>query len=181
MSFILTRLLPYAWPIAAAAGLALLGAVGVQTVKLAGERADHADTRTAFAEHRRLAERASRIQSENFAAKSSAWRAEQQENADAYRVTTDELLGLLAAERTGRQRLSDRLTALAAAAGQAPRDPGAQPAGPTAGQAADLLAYVSRRLDEAASGIGEFAERSHGSGTLCERDYDALKREAVSP
>lgn len=146
------------------------------------ERVSHANTKvllatekTGRADDRTQGERAARTQTENFMAQASAWRATQKENADAHRVTTDELLGLLAAERTGRQRLSDRLTALATAAGQAPRDPGTQPAGPTAGQAADLLAYVSRRLDEAASGIGEFAERAHGAGTLCERDYDALK------
>jgi len=147
------------------------------------ERASHANTKvllatekTGRADDRTLGERAARVQNENFVAQASAWRATQQENADAYRTTTDELLGLLAASRVASDRLRDRYTALAAAAGQAPRDPGAQPGSQTAQEAADLLAHMLRRIDEAADGIAGFAEGSHSRGTLCERDYDALKR-----
>lgn len=146
------------------------------------ERAEHGDTKvllaeekTGRAEDRTLGERAARVQNENFTAQASAWRATQKENADANRIATDELLDLLAVSRRTSGQLRDRYNALAAATGQAPRDPGAQPAGPTASQAGHLLAYMLERVDQAADGIGEFAERSHAAGTLCERDYDALK------
>ena len=176
MSFILSRLLSYAWPLAAAAGVAMLGVIGVQAVRLAGEKADHADTLSAFSEHRRLAERASRIQSENFAAQSSAWRATQLENSNANRAFLDELLRDNASLRAAGDRLQLRADQLRAAASQSARDPGTQPAGPPAQEAADLLATMLSRVDEAAGGIAEFADRANAAGELCARDYDALKR-----
>lgn len=164
---------PLLWAkLAVLGGLVAFGAW--QTVRLASERTAHGETRVAFAEHRTMAERASRVQSENFAAQASSWRKTQLENANANRIVQDEILGQLAGERSARERLRDRYTALAATAGQAPRDPGAQPAGQAASSPADLLAHMLDRIDEAASGIGEFAERSHAAGELCVGDYDSL-------
>lgn len=147
---------------------------GMQTVRLAHEKTVHAETRVAFSEHRTMAARAALKQNEDFAATASSWRAIQQENASAHRIFSDEILGQLALSRAAGDRLQLRADQLRAAAGQAPRDPGTQPAGPTASQAADLLAYMRRRLDEAAGGIGEFADRTSSAGELCVRDYDAL-------
>ncbi len=155
--------------------LALVALLVLQTVRLSHEETAHAETRTAFAEHRTIAARAALAQNQAFEAQSSGWRKTQQENANANRTYLDELLRDNAALRTAGDQLRARTDQLRAAAGQAPRDPGAQPSGPTAGEAANLLAYMQRRLDEAAGGIGDFADRAAGAGHLCERDYDALK------
>jgi len=162
--------------IAGAVGVGLLVTLlGVQTVRLSHEQAAHEATKTAFAEHRTIAARAALAQNEAFEAQASGWRQAQQENALAHRTYVDELLRDNAGLRAAGDKLRARTDQLRAAAGQAPRDPGAEPSSPTASEAADLLAYVSRRIDEAAERIGEFAEGAHGAGQLCERDYDALK------
>lgn len=73
MNFILTRLLPYAWPIAAAAGLALLGTVGVQAyqirgLKLEAKSAEAAANRTALNRFRTQQESLGKIQDEKDSA-----------------------------------------------------------------------------------------------------------------
>lgn len=149
---------------------------GMQSVRLANEKLSHAETRTAFAEHRTVAARAALKQSEDFAAQASGWRATQQGNANAHRAFVDELLRDNAGLRAAGDRLQLRADQLRTAAGQAPRDPGAQPAGPTASEAADLLAVLFKRIDARAGEIAEFADRASAAGELCVRDYDALKR-----
>jgi hypothetical protein len=169
-------------PAGVAAIVAALAFAGLGTLYYK-ERAAHADTKvllaneqTGRADDRTQGERAARAQSENFAAQASAWRATQKGNADAHRAVTDELLGQLAVSRAAGERLRDKADRLAAAAGQASRDPGAQPAGPTAGEAAQLLAELFRSIDARAGEIAEFADRAHAAGELCSRDYDALTR-----
>ena len=166
---------PLLWAkLAVLGGLVAFGAW--QTVRLAGEKAAHGETRVSFAEHRTLAERASRVQTENFAAQASGWRKTQLENSNAHRTFTDELLGQLALSRAAGDRLQLRADQLRAAAGQAPRDSGAQPTGPTAQEAGLLLADLFKRADARAGELAEFADRANAAGELCQRDYEALSR-----
>lgn len=80
------------------------------------------------------------------------------------------------AARAAGQRLRDaqRAYIASALAGAARLDPAAAPGGQAAGAPADLLADLQRRVDEAADGVGRFADESHAAGRACERSYDAL-------
>jgi len=83
-------------------------------------------------------------------------------------------------ERTAARRTADGLRdavhAVAAQCSGAPADPGAAGAGPAASAPGDLLAYVHRRLDEAAAGIAAHADDAADAGRSCERAYDAVRQ-----
>lgn len=72
------------------------------------------------------------------------------------------------------QRLRQRIAALATASCAASGDPAAAGSSTAAHAAADLLADLQRRLDEATDSIARFADESHASGAACERIHNAL-------
>ena len=47
--------------------------------------------------------------------------------------------------------------------------------GETTGEASDLLAIVSSRLDEASGELAAYAEGAANAGTACQRSYEAVK------
>jgi hypothetical protein len=161
------------WVFGIALALAGAGLVAKQ-LQVAGLETDLATEKAGRATDRATAESAARAQAEQHRKEAASWRAKQQENANAHQVQVDELLRSIAGLGESRDRLRERVTALAAAASRPPGDPQAQPGGPTAAEAGNLLAAMHRRIDEAAEGIAVFADRASGAGQLCERDYDAL-------
>lgn len=60
------------------------------------------------------------------------------------------------------------------AAARAAAHPGAAAAGPTAGDALDLLSELFAGADAAAGELAQAADLAHAAGITCERSYDAL-------
>ena len=123
------------------------------------------------------------------AAASEAARIEEQRRAAAQKEATDEADKKLARARAdvliadaASGRLQQRYAALLAAArgGQAPVDTGSAQPGPTADDAALLLAELQRRLDARAGELAQYADSARIAGQTCERAYDALAASASS-
>jgi hypothetical protein len=172
---IVGRLSPMAW-----LAIVLGVLVGVQSMRLTMTRADLAEERSA-----RAAETAQRVAV--AASASEAYRAEEQRRAGAHQEIAheaDQITVQIAADRRGADaaagRLRQRVAATAASCGAAPSNPAASVPSPAASTPADLLAEVHRRIDEAAGGIADFADRASNAGHTCERSYDALKPPTAS-
>lgn len=158
--------------------LALAGAAavaGLQTVRLANERAAHAETRSQWAHDAKRS-------AELFAADVEAARDEerrviaaQRESLDVTITKLDQARADAAAASTAGDRLRAQFAALAASCRAAvpasPAPAGSAPATPSAG---DLLADVQRRIDQAAGELAAHADAARAAGLGCERDYDAL-------
>lgn len=154
----------------------LLVALGIQTVRLHDEQADHSHTIATVATERQKA-------TDTLLAKEREYRAKErtlQEKAnDTIKTAKQELARAsvaLADTRTAGQRLRDELAAARARqCAPAGGDPGTGPGSPSADTTSDLLAVVQRRLDEATEGIAGFADAAHIAGKACERQYDAVR------
>lgn len=163
------------WMIWAAAVVALAVLLGLQTVRLADERADHADTKADHKEQVALAEKATRKAVEDARTEEQRRTDAVQEIANDTQTKLDTALADNADARAAGERLRKRIAELAAASSRkAAGDTQAASPGATTVTTADLLADVQRRLDEAADGIAGFADKAHGSGLACQRAYEAL-------
>ena len=163
------------WMIWAAAVLALAALLGLQTVRLADEQRAHAKTIENHATE--LAKREREARDAVMAARTEEQRRTKaaQEIADETQAQLDQVRDDADAARTAGERLRKRVAELSAAVGRgAGKDPAAAGAGAPAEKTADLLADVQRRLDEAANGLAEFADRANAAGAACERIHDAL-------
>lgn len=177
-------LLKAALTAAGAALVASLVANGVQYVRLAGaqkdtanaraelagERAQHAQQREAWAEGSRQAEAANR-ETERLR-RLAMTRIEHDETERTARLERD-----AAGLRTVAGQLRDHVTRLAAAApgaGEAAGDPAAAPGGPPAAGAGLVLAELYRGADLEAIELAEAVDRARGAGLACERAYGAL-------
>ena len=160
-----------AWAAAVAAMAALLG---LQTVRLADERADHQTTKADYNQRVANAEKAGRQAVEDARAEEQRRTAAVQEIANEAQKELDVARSDADAARSAGERLRDRIAQLTAACRAAASNPDAANAGAPAEVPADLLADVQRRLDEAADGIAGFADKSAAAGKACERSYDAL-------
>lgn len=149
-------------------------AAGGQTVRLYAERQRHADTRAEYAQavtdwHR---ESARAVQ---------AARDEETRRTVAVQGVADDaqkrLDGALAdAGRAGleRERLRKRLADYAASGGGACPGASIAGAGPAGGVAADVLAELFRRADDAAGELAAALDAAHARGLACERAWAAL-------
>ena len=162
------------WMIWAAIVLALSAFAGVQTVRLAGERAEHAATRAGHAELVAAMERGAR---EAIAAA----RAEEQRRADALQGVIDEAEKNVARSRADAvaasdagDRLRQRIAELTSTCRSGSSNTGPAGAGQTTQPTADLLADVQRRLDDATDTIARFADQAHAAGTACQRSHGTL-------
>lgn len=158
----------------AALVVALAAFAGIQTLRLANERTEHATTRTGHAELLAAMERGAR---EAIAAA----RAEEQRRAEALQGVIDEAEKNLAKSRADAvaasnagDRLRQRIAELTSTCGGGSSDPSPSGAGPATQSTADLLADVQRRLDEAAEGIARFADQAHAAGAACQRSHGTL-------
>jgi hypothetical protein len=160
-----------------ALAIALALAVGygaVMTYQVAAERRDHADTRAAHAEQLAGLERAAR-EAEKSARAEERRRVKALEGIihDAETRLGQALADAAAATDAG-DRLRQRVAELASACRGAPGDPAASAPGTPARSAADLLADVQRRLDEAADGIARHADRARSAGLACQKAHGSL-------
>lgn len=167
----------WAWALVALAAAAAAAAVaaGLQTVRLANERAAHAQTRAQWAHDAKRA-------AESFAADIQSARDDERRIAATQRGSLNVTLTDLdhartdaAAARTAADRLRAHVAALAASCRAAvPASPAAAGSAPAAHTAGDLLADMQRRIDEAAGAIAAHADAARAAGLGCERDYDAV-------
>lgn len=170
----LTAFKPWmAWAAAVGAALVLSG---VQTVRLADVKTAHADTRAAWAKDKE--KRANDARDAVQAARAEEQRRTQavQGIANDTQTKLDAAVADADSARAAGQRLRKQIARLTrAAGGGGPAQAGSAQPSPAADAAADLLADVQRRLDEAADGIARFADQAHARGLAAERSYDALK------
>ena len=159
----------------------LLAAIAVQTLRLGAEQKAHADTRAGHAEQLRMLANAGRNAEAAARAEEQRRSAELQKVANEATHALDRARADAAAAAAAGQRLRDRLATVASACRAGPGDPVPAAPGPAASSPADLLAYVQRRLDEAADGIARHADAAGAAGRACERAYDSLTRRSTAP
>lgn len=162
----------YAWQIVAMALAALLL---TQTVRLAHEQRDHANTVATSAADKARAESLARQQSEKFRNLEGKHRDE----TDQIRADAQTALAAATADagraRDAGQRLRGDLAAYIeqhrraaiarAAAGQCAPD----------AAAVDLLADLQRRADERAGELAAIADQARSRGSACERAHDSAR------
>lgn len=117
MTWIISKLLAYAWPIAAAAGVALLLALGAQTLRLASVKTDLANEQRARAQDRADAETAARIASENYRREEAAAAARVETAEGKYDALQQNHTATLAAHRAVDNQLRNQLAAYASGSG----------------------------------------------------------------
>lgn len=160
--------------IAAGAIAAAVATAGVQTVRLADEKADHATTKIQAADARA---EASRMYAKAETEQREEYERRQKEKDHAIgQAKTKTSVAAAAAGRADRASSSLRKStaALVAAARKAcgSTDPGNGSA--TAPDPLGVLADVQRRLDERAGVLAKYADAARIAGEACERSYDSL-------
>jgi hypothetical protein len=120
-------------------------------------RADHAESLAAAESRARQIE--------------SGWNAGMQEVQRNAQEKIDAVAADVAAAGSAAERLRERVAELSRRPAACP---GATGGGEAAGPAGGLLADVSRRLDQAADELAEFAERAAVAGEACEAAHDSI-------
>lgn len=168
---------------AGAAALAVVGAVlwyGSSRYD-AGEAAGRGEVQAQWSAERARQTAEAFQTSEHYRAEESARESSQLEAINAAQTRIVALSAALDRAGESSQRLQRAVDAAASAHCRgAASDPAAAAGSPPAEAAGDLLVLVHRRLDEAAGGVGTFADKSRIAGQLCERAYDALTPEGRS-
>lgn len=171
-------MLPVAWfrPWMAWAALAAAAAVlvGLQTMRLADERAAHSKTRAEHSAQMQQLERQALLQERAARLEEQRRTVEVQKAADEAQLQLEQARADAAAAGTAGQRLRDRIAQLTAACRPAASKAPTASTGPATDATADLLARVQQRLDDAADGIARYADEARAAGTACQRSYDAL-------
>ncbi len=158
-----------------AAAVAALGVLlGLQTINLAGERAAHSKTHAAHYQQIQQLERQALLAERAAREEEQRRTVEVQKAADDAQKQIDQARADAAAASDAGQRLRQRLAQLTNACRAGPSGAAAAGTGQATGAAADLLANVQRRLDEAQDRIAGFADAAHTAGTACQRSYGAL-------
>lgn len=158
-----------------AAVLALAALLGLQTLRLADERTAHQTTVAQLERERVDWQRESRVAVDAARAEEHRRIAVVEKEVTHARKKAHDLGTDLAAARAVGERLRLALAEATAAPRNAPGDPSSTAGrSPTADPAADLLANVRRRLDEATDGTVGFADAAHLAGQTCERIYDQM-------
>jgi len=95
---------------------------------------------------------------------------------EGIRRDAQEKISAVAADAAAADGAASRLRARVAQLSRRPAScPGAADGGDTADPARNLLADMLGRLDEAAGGIAEFADRSRAAGLTCQVSYESVK------
>lgn len=144
--------------------LALLAALGWQTIRLQNERLEHAKTQLAHSKQIDTLERAARDASESNRKQEAEWQKLYREVAEDAEVKIEAAARDAGDARAAGERLRQQYAAtLAALRSSATGAATAAAAGKAADEALGVLADMQRRLDEAADTIAEFADRSHAA------------------
>lgn len=163
------------WVAAGVIALAVTTA-GVQTVRLAGEKTDHANARAAWADTRAEASRM-RTKAESEQRNEETRRQLEKDHA---RLEAQSQLKTLAVDRDVAVRAAVGLRRAAATAAKRSREAcssastgtGSPPAQDPAGVLADVLASIDAR----AGRLAEIAGERGIAGAACERSYDSLSK-----
>jgi len=95
---------------------------------------------------------------------------------EGIRRDAQEQIAAVAADAAAADDAASRLRARVAQLSRRPAScPGAADGGDTADPARDLLAVMLARIDEAAGGVAEYADRARVAGLACEGAYDAVR------
>jgi hypothetical protein len=153
--------------------VALAVGCGVQTVRMANAQRGEAQAIATLAKARASAEGAARIELESLREQAHEQSTKKQEALDAATFDAERARADAAAARGTADRLRRHAASLASACAA---QSGAAPAsaGSPAIATGDLLAYMFSRIDAAAGGIAEHADRSRIAGLACERISDSL-------
>lgn len=95
---------------------------------------------------------------------------------EGIRRDAQEQIAAVAADAAAADDAASRLRARVAQLSRRPSScAGSSGGGQAAEPARDLLAVMLSRIDEAAGGVAEFADRSRAAGLTCQVSYDAVK------
>lgn len=95
---------------------------------------------------------------------------------EGIRRDAQEQIAAVAADAAAADDAASRLRARVAQLSRRPAScSGSTGGGDSADRARDLLAVMLSRIDEAAGGVAEFADRSRAAGLTCQRSYGAVK------
>lgn len=145
--------------------LALLLAVGVQQYRVMDAKGELSVARAEWSESARKAEARARSEEQR-----------RQTAIEGIRRDAQEKIAAVAADAAAADDAAGRLRARVAELSRRPaRCPGAAGGSEATDTARDLLADMLGRLDEAAGGVAEFADRSRAAGLTCQFAYEALK------
>lgn len=146
-----------------------------QTLKLSEERAAHAKSKEQFAQAARLQAENLAVTISNYRKQEAIWQAANERIGHETRKRLDAAIADRDAGRSVADSLQRRVADLAACGAGAATPAKPASGSPPAQAPGSLLADVFRRLDEAASGIGAFADSAHIAGLACERSADAVR------
>lgn len=168
-------MIPIPWLAAGAALIAVSALAGLQTIRLANERAAHADTRAAWQAQAADGERLGRL-AEAQAREIERRRAESVAEVSAQAEAQNERLrrDLLASRGTA-DRLRRAVADTAARCRSASTDPAPAGSGETARATGDVLAELHSRIDEAAGIIAAHADAARVAGQACEQAYEGVR------
>jgi hypothetical protein len=155
-------------------GLVLVAAIGVQTVRLSSEKADHAATKTSYANERT---KAAEVHAAAIAAQADEFTRRIGEKdaviAQAQKLAADRAAALVRSERAGDGLRNERVAYLSRA-GKACSGAQPGPGGTTTCPAANLLDELFGQADSFAGELAVAFERSRDAGLACERSYESL-------
>ena len=145
--------------------LALVLVAGMQQYRVMDANGELSDARAEWSEAARQAEAQARSEEQR-----------RQTAIEGIRRDAQDKIAAVAADAAAADDAASRLRARVAELSRRPaRCPGAAGRGEAADAARDLLAVMLSRLDEAAGGVAEFADRSRAAGLTCQVSYEALK------
>lgn len=145
--------------------LALVLVAGVQQCRVMDAKGELSDARAEWSEAARQAEARARSEEQR-----------RQTAIEGIRRDAQDKIAAVAADAAAADDAAGRLRARVAELSRRPAScSGAAAGGDTADAARDLLAVMLSRIDEAAGGIAEFADRSRVAGLTCQVSYEALK------
>lgn len=163
--------------------LLLSGLLALQTVKLADERAAHAETRAEQAQTHADWQREARVATEAARKEERRLAAEYQEIANETQAKLDGVQADAVRARHERDGLRKQLADLKSAGDRgAPGNPFAAAECAPVTAAVSLLADMLASADDVAAELAEALDRSYTAGLACERAHDAVtKAEKLSP
>lgn len=174
MTWLLTLIpAPYRMLAALAVVAALLGAVGVQTVRLALEQASHAKDVAAFSVERAAAARATAREEANQRSEEARRQQEKTNVQEISRMEDKRITSAAMAAGLAADGLRNAAQ-LAARPSQTSSDTHTCPGSPPTSTGPGVLADVLVELDQLAGELAEAVERSRGAGEACVRSYDSL-------
>lgn len=150
---------------AAALALMALSAAGSWQWQVNSYERQISEIRGEYAEAARQAEAQARTEEQR-----------RQVAVEGIRRDAQEKIAAVAADAAAADDAASRLRARVAQLSRRPAScPGAADGGDAAGEAGDMLALVSSRLDEAAGELAAYAERAANAGAVCQRSYEAVR------